>query len=162
MEKLSHWTNASTKDFVYSIASDFVLQLEKKIEEGDVSQAEIANRIGVSEGRVSQILNNPGNLTLRNTVAYARALGMKVALVAYDDADPSNGKGPINSAIFEGCWRRAGMPRDFFELAACGGVIYQVKGVALPVNGWTISENKAVNHSEWKHELDLIGSYSNG
>lgn len=161
MDKLTHWTNASTTDFVYSIAADFVLQLEKKME-GGISQAEIAKCIGVSEGRVSQVLNNPGNLTLRNTVIYARALGMKVALVAYDDGDPSNEKGPINSAIFEGCWKMAGMPRDFFDLAECGGVIYQLKGAALPVNGLTISDSKASNRSEWKHEIDFIGSYSNG
>jgi hypothetical protein len=41
---------------------------------------------------------------------------MKVAVVAYDDGDPSNEKGPINSEIFSVCWSQCGRPRDFFDL----------------------------------------------
>jgi len=136
MAKLKHhWTDESIDDFVYSIASDFVLQLEKKIEEGPVSQAEIAKRIGVSEGRVSQVLNDPGNLTLRNTVRYARALGMKISLIAYADGDPANEKGPVNSEIFTTCWTRQGAPKDFFELNNFTGVIQQIGVATLPTQG---------------------------
>ena len=136
MAKLTnHWTDESIDDFVYSIASDFVLQLERKIEEGPVSQAEIAKRIGVSEGRVSQVLNDPGNLTLRNTVRYARALGMKVSLIAYDDGDSANVRGPINSEIFATCWTRQGAPKDFFELNNFSGITQQIGVATLPTQG---------------------------
>lgn len=110
-----HWTERSTADFVYKIASDFVLQLEKKMD-GAVSQKELAERLGVSVGRVSQVINNPGNLTIRNIVEYSRALGLKVSVVAYDDGDPENHNGPINSEIFYRCWQKNGEPTDFFAL----------------------------------------------
>jgi transcriptional regulator with XRE-family HTH domain len=116
-ELKKHWTENSVDDFVYRIASDFVLQLETKIEKGEVSQRELAVRLNVSDGRVSQVLNNPGNLTLKKVVEYARALGMKVAIVAYDDGDSENNKGPINPEIFNKCWKRAGSPADFFALS---------------------------------------------
>ena len=109
-----HWTSRSTKDFVYRISSDFAFQIEHKMNEEPISQSELAKRIGVSDGRVSQVLRNPGNLTLKNMVEYARALGMKVAIVAYDDDDPTNKNGPINSRIFTACWKKVGKPNDFF------------------------------------------------
>jgi hypothetical protein len=112
-----HWTNRSEEDFAHKISSDFVLQLEKKMEADHVSSAELAQSLGLSAGRVSQVLNDPGNLTLKNGVRFTHALGMKAALVAYDDGDPQNNNGPVNSEIFYRCWQRYGSPKDFFELA---------------------------------------------
>ena len=84
------------------------------MEKADINQAGLAKAMGVSEGRVSQILNNPGNLTLKTIVQAARALGYKASIVAYDDGDPGNHNGPVNAQIFELCWERAGCPTDFF------------------------------------------------
>src|SRR5437879_5129586 len=106
MEKLKqHWTARSAADFAYRIASDFVAQLEKKIEKEGITQKQLADRIGISVGRVSQVLNDPGNLRLESTVQFARALGMKVSVVAYEDGDHENHNGPINSEIFYVCWK---------------------------------------------------------
>jgi transcriptional regulator with XRE-family HTH domain len=116
-----HWTSESTEAFAYRISSDFVLQLEKRME-GHISQNDLARRLNVSKGRVSQVLNNPGNLTLKNVVQYARALEMKVAIVAYDDGDAENKNGPISSEIFYQCWKSNGKPTDFFSLQDCSAV----------------------------------------
>jgi transcriptional regulator with XRE-family HTH domain len=115
-ELTHHWTEKSTDDFLYRIAADFIRQIETAMKSADVNQAELAKRLKVSEGRVSQVLNNPGNLTLRKIVEYVRALGRKVAIVEYNDADPGNLNGPVNSEIFAKCWYDAGMPADFFAL----------------------------------------------
>ena len=96
----THWTNRSSKDFLFRIAADFVSQLEDKMESASMSQDELAQRLGVTKGRVSQILNNPGNITLAKVIEYARTLEMKVSIVAYEDDDPRNERGPINSAVF--------------------------------------------------------------
>jgi transcriptional regulator with XRE-family HTH domain len=117
-----HWTARSIEDFVFKISSDFVFQLVKKMDAERLNQREIAGRLGVSVGRVSQVLNNPGNLTLKKCVQYARILGMKTAVLAYDDGDPLNNLGPINSEIFYKCWQRSGSPRDYFELAEATSV----------------------------------------
>jgi transcriptional regulator with XRE-family HTH domain len=111
----SHWTMQSLCDFAYWVASDFTAQIESKLEVEGIGKNDFANRVGVSASRVSQVLNDPGNLTLGNTVKYARALGMKVALVMYDDADPDNDKGPITADVFTKCWERLGKPKDLFE-----------------------------------------------
>jgi hypothetical protein len=122
-----HWTERKIADFVYRISADFVLQLEKKLDQVGLSHKAFADRAHVSQGRVSQVLNNPGNLTLTSTVQWARALDMKVAIVAYEDGDPSNQKGPVNSEIFYTCWTRAGSPRNFFALGQCmAGRIHQL------------------------------------
>jgi hypothetical protein len=94
----------------------------------------IASKLNVSPGRVSQVLNNPGNLTIARTVEYTRALGMKVALIAYDDGDSENDKGPVNAEVFTQCWRRMGCPRDLFSLHApvINAPIYSGKTVSQP------------------------------
>jgi transcriptional regulator with XRE-family HTH domain len=111
-----HWTERSLDDFVHRLSSDFIVQLEKRIDDDDVTKKQIADRLGITGGAVSQVLNNPGNLELRTMVQYARAVGMKVAVVAYDDNDPDNTKGPVISEIFEKCWEKLGSPQDFFDL----------------------------------------------
>ena len=117
MAKLNqHWTSSTIENFVFQIASDFTLQLEKKLEDGPIRNKELAERLKISASRVSQVFNNPGNFKLRSMTEYARALGLKLAVVAYEDGDPGNKKGPINSEIFYECWKRAGRPRDFFDL----------------------------------------------
>jgi transcriptional regulator with XRE-family HTH domain len=129
---MKHWTSRSAKDFVYRISADFILQVEKKMEEEGMNQKALAARLRVSSGRVSQVLRNPGNVTLRKIVDYARVLGLKVSIVAYDDGDPQNINGPINAEIFNLCWQRAGSPKDFFALDSFTsdvrplGPIYQI------------------------------------
>ena len=111
-----HWTEESTESFVRKITFDLITQIEKRLESLPLSQAELAQKLSVSEGAVSQSLNGSGNMTLKTIVRYARAVRLKVALVAYDDFDPDNNRGPINSDIFRICWEKTGMPQSFGDL----------------------------------------------
>ena len=111
----SRWGNRNIRDFIFQIGFDFVTQL-RDIMGDEIGRAELAKKLGVSKGRVSQVLNNPGNLTMLNVVQYPRALGYKVAIVVYDDSDPHNENGPILPQIFAECWARNGRPHDFFDL----------------------------------------------
>src|SRR5947209_8621921 len=95
-----HWTERSIKDYLFRITADFIAQLESKMETLAMTQIELADQMNLTKGRISQVFNNPGNLTLANIIKFARGLGMKVALVAYDDEDPDNKKGPINAEVF--------------------------------------------------------------
>lgn len=108
-----HWTAESTESFIQRITFDFITQIQKRLESLPLSQSELAERLSLSEGAVSQSLNGPRNLTLKTIVKYARAVGIKVALVAYDDRDPANRRGPVNSDIFRVCWENAGRPQAF-------------------------------------------------
>lgn len=115
-EHKKHWTEDDVENFVYRIGFDFVTYVSAQLETGTFTQATLADRLGVTEGRVSQILNNPGNLTLKQIVKVARALGRKVSVIAYDDDDPTNDNGPISAGVFLACWERVGKPLDFFAL----------------------------------------------
>ena len=112
----THWTARSVKDYLFRIAADFIAQLENKIESLSISQDEFAKRLGVTKGRVSQLINHPGNISLAKMIEYAQTLGMKVSVVAYEDDDPKNTKGPIDSEIFRICWEQLGKPHDFWDV----------------------------------------------
>jgi transcriptional regulator with XRE-family HTH domain len=112
----THWTEKSTNDFLYRIGADFVSRIERLL--GTQSKASLAKKLGVTGGRISQVLNNPGNLRLKTMIEYARALGLKISVVTYDDNDPENLNGPVDAEIFEQCWVRTGKPLDFFALQA--------------------------------------------
>jgi len=116
MENVAHWTQHSTADFIYSISSTFVAQIEMKMEKEEISQSQIANKLQKSSGRISQLLNNPGNMSIRVMVELARAMGMKVSIVAYEDGDPGNDRGPIDPEVFVKCWERANRPVDLFDV----------------------------------------------
>lgn len=117
MEKLNrHWTAKSVSAFVHRLSFDFITQVYQKLLKSRVSKRQFAERLSVTPGRVSQVFNDPGNITLDSAVNYARVVGMKVALVAYDDNDPENNNGPINSEIFYRCWKSQGSPRELMDL----------------------------------------------
>ncbi|SPE36121.1 hypothetical protein SBA6_510012 [Candidatus Sulfopaludibacter sp. SbA6] len=118
MAQESHWTEESTDAFAHRLAFDFIANVENRLAKLPMKQSELAQKLGVSEGAVSKLLNNPQNLTIRTIANYSRALGMKASIVSYDDGDAQNLDGPINSSVFTACWERAGRPKDLWALEA--------------------------------------------
>lgn len=112
----AHWTESSPQKFAYRIASDFIEQIREVMKIKGWSQNKFAKKLNLTPGRVSQILNNPGNLTLETMVQWARALKLKVSVVAYDDNDGSNERGPINAEVFRLCWEHLRKPTDMWSL----------------------------------------------
>lgn len=135
-----HWTERSIDDFLYKIAADFVDQLQLAMASMPLSQTELAKHLGITRGRVSQIFNNPGNLTLKQIIRYARALNLKVSIVAYDDKDSEHERGPINSDIFRLCWENAGSPDNFRQLSAANAVTVGLAHDELPFD-WAYNNN---------------------
>ncbi len=114
---MAHWTSANDKAFINRITFDFIAQLEHRIETSGETQSGLAKKLKVSDGAVSQVLNLARiNLSLRTMVRYARALGMKIAIVAYDDNDPQNNYGPVGSEIFGLSWEKLGKPKDHWSV----------------------------------------------
>src|ERR1043165_4815661 len=146
MEKLNitrHWTAENTKNFTHRIASDFIAQVETKMETGEISHAELAKRLRLTPGRISQLLNAV-TMNLGSAVKLTRALGMKVALVAYDDGDHDNNNGPVNSEIFYVSWKHIGAPQNFFEL----------RDICLPA-GLDVVYERTASTSEPKGDLQV-------
>ena len=150
MEKLNaikHWTSRSVADFTYRIASDFLAQIENHIEKHGPSRTELAERLERTAGRISQMFN-PGNITTSSAVRLGTVIGMKVALVAYEDNDPTNNNGPINSEIFHQCWKHMGAPKNFYELQHVISPVRYIgyteeaaNGVAIDVGPLAIKQN---------------------
>ena len=113
MPKNQHYTASSTEDYVNRLSFDFITQLAKRMDALGLNQTTLGRKLKLTSGRVSQIFNNPGNLTLNKMTEYARAVGMKISVVAYDDGDPNNERGPVTSEIFALCWEKYGKPHDF-------------------------------------------------
>lgn len=114
---MSHYTSENDKSFANRITFDFVAQLEERLATTKMTQAELAKKLKVGESNVSQVLNlYRTNFNLETFVKYARAVGMKVALVAYDDQDPTNQNGPVGPEIFAMSWEKLGRPRDVWSV----------------------------------------------
>jgi transcriptional regulator with XRE-family HTH domain len=117
MEKKElHWTFESEINLQTRIASDFLAQIEEKIAEKDWTHAELANALGVTEGRISQVFNNPGNLTLKTMMKMAAAVGLLVSVVAYQQGEKSKETGPVASGIFNSCWKKLNRPVTHWDL----------------------------------------------
>jgi transcriptional regulator with XRE-family HTH domain len=111
-----HWGTRTEKSFLYQIGFQFVTQLEDIMKTEKIGRTELAEKLGVSKGRVSQILNDPGNLTLKTIVRYTRALDRQVSIVAYSHKDTEN-DGPVHPEIFVACWELADKPTDFSSVS---------------------------------------------
>ena len=136
---MNHWTQESAKDFAYHLALDFFTQLEGRFDESELMRKEFAERVHLSPGRISQIFNSPPeNPKLDSLVKYAQALGLKVSIVAYDDNDPTNDKGPVFSGVIAKCWDKMGKPRD---LSVFANAHQDIKPENMLANEWSFSGN---------------------
>ena len=64
-----------------SLIVDTAIALNKAIEQVDLSQKELAEKLGKSEGYVSQVLSGGGNMTLRTLADFAYGIGFVVDVV---------------------------------------------------------------------------------
>jgi transcriptional regulator with XRE-family HTH domain len=113
----THWTQRSSEDFLYSIASSFIEDLREKMEARGMTKSRLAELAKVHKSLVTRMFKNPGNLSLETMVRFARCVGLKVAIVPYEDAlDPDNDRGPVDSSIFRWCWEHADSPRDMWDV----------------------------------------------
>jgi transcriptional regulator with XRE-family HTH domain len=111
-----HWTFESEVNLRTRIASDFLAQIEEKIAEKDWTHAEIAEALGVTEGRISQVFNNPGNLTLKTMMKMAEAVVLLVSVVAYNLGEKAQETGPVASGVFDACWKKLKKPMTHWDL----------------------------------------------
>jgi transcriptional regulator with XRE-family HTH domain len=104
------------EDMRYRIVADFLVQIDQMLVEKDMTHADLAERSGVTPGRISQIFNNPGNVTMDTVVALADAVGFSVSLVACDMGKKAPERGYVLAGILAECWRRMGRPTNYFDL----------------------------------------------
>ena len=113
--KGGHWSE-NLDNFRFFIASELMLTIDERLEELNLTRRDLAKKLGVAESAVSQRFSNPNNMSLKLMIEYLRALGMKLSLIAYDDGDYDNIKGPIPADIFTNIWEILGKPEDGLDL----------------------------------------------
>ncbi|SDJ80499.1 helix-turn-helix domain-containing protein [Nonomuraea jiangxiensis] len=74
----------STRDEVGGLAQEVVDEITWYMREHKISRADLATSMGVSPGRVSQILSGDENLTLRTLGAVVEALGARLDITLGD------------------------------------------------------------------------------
>lgn len=62
------------------LAADIEAELERAMRDSRMSQADLARALGITEGRVSQIVNSDGNLRIATIGKVFRALGFQARL----------------------------------------------------------------------------------
>jgi transcriptional regulator with XRE-family HTH domain len=71
------------------LAAQVMRILEQALDASGIDQKSLAEKLGVTQGRVSQVLNGDGNLRVAAVARYLRALGYETHLSA-TPVDPSN------------------------------------------------------------------------
>ena len=67
--------DAAIDEELSRLITEVTNEINWRMREDDATQADLAGRMGVSPGRVSQVLSGGENLTLRTLVSLATALG---------------------------------------------------------------------------------------
>lgn len=100
-----HWTEKSTSDFQYFVSSDFAEQLIRIMDSKNVTRFELADRLGVPESTVSQVLDSPDDIPIDRMIEWSKAVGAKISVVVYDSSNE-----PMCGAVFNKCWESSGYP----------------------------------------------------
>ncbi|MGH3439748.1 MAG: helix-turn-helix domain-containing protein [Sciscionella sp.] len=65
-----------------NLAGQVMRLLHEALDESDLDQKALAEKVGVSQGRVSQVLNGDGNLRTAAIARYLRAMGYEAQIAA--------------------------------------------------------------------------------
>jgi len=107
---------------MYGLATQFINEINWLMRERGLTRADLAARIGVSPGRVSQILGGGENLTLRTLAALSTALDarfdVKLSSLKGGDAYTSRGTADTEAAPAENATNRHSFPRARHREAA--------------------------------------------
>jgi len=152
-----HWTE-EVGSFQNHVTEELLTALEDRLEAKGLNRRKFAELLGVSEGRVSQIFSDPGNLTLSKMIEWTRKLGLKLSILAYDDDDPDNVLGPVFADVFTGVWEVFEKPRDYEDLARvkqyCSGC--SRRGVISAVPTFTSLMENVETPKSWRKEACSI------
>jgi transcriptional regulator with XRE-family HTH domain len=94
-------TEARIEEEMYGLITGLTNEINWHMRERGLSRADLAARMGVSPGRVSQILGGGENLTLRTLAALATALdarfGIELSTLKAQDAFTSRGTADVEA-----------------------------------------------------------------
>ncbi len=113
---LTAW-DKDTAELKWEIAIDYLTDLESAMDAKGISRDDLAKILNVPERLINEQFGNPSNPCIYSMIRMARAIGLKISIVTYDDGDAENEKGPIIANIFKECWEKAGKPKNGWDMA---------------------------------------------
>ncbi|MCP3681286.1 MAG: helix-turn-helix transcriptional regulator [bacterium] len=114
---MKHWTEDAGA-FRHWVVDEFVDVIKARLKEKNISQETFADMANCSKLAVLEILNKEEYqlLGISDMIKWARALGLKLSIVVYDDDDPDNKLGPVFAEAFVDLWDKCLRPRNFKAL----------------------------------------------
>lgn len=70
---------------LYEILLDLTEKMAKTMEDRDISQAELSDRLGISRQCVNRFMNTHSNTTLKTLIKFALALDMDLEITLHDE-----------------------------------------------------------------------------
>lgn len=108
---MAHWTSRDMHSYIFAVVSNFVIAVEIYMEEHGKNYKDLAKLLNAGIDEVMVKVNNPSTFSLADLYRWTKALGIKFIIFMYDDQDPSNIQGPLNTEILRQCWELLGKPR---------------------------------------------------
>lgn len=112
---MKHWAHEDIAAYQDFVSMNFADQISDQMERKGISQASMAKALGVTEGRVSQILGGNPNLTLKTMIRMVQAIGLDMCVVAYEQDKSGETKIPLYGQTFKACWDVLGQPTSWPE-----------------------------------------------
>ena len=103
-------------DCLYKLSHQFTSQIKIAMDQGGLKYKDIAERMGLTPGRVSQIMHDPGNITLSTMIKLGNAVGLKTSVLLYDYNYDNLDDDHIIPSVFRACWRRLGSPKNMLDI----------------------------------------------
>jgi hypothetical protein len=113
---MAHWTAKSISSYIFAVTSNFVITLENQLTRQKKKYKDLAKALNIPMAEVMYKIDNPQFLSLVECLKWARAAGMKFILVAYDDEDTDNERGPVNCELVRLAWELLGRPDTMTQL----------------------------------------------
>lgn len=109
------------------------------------TQKELAGRLGLTEGRVSQVLKGDGNVMISTVGRFLRAMGYQASLTA----SPADHKSPPIDVLRHA--RRRRRPSGEWRVVESDGTSWAVQAIATrPQDGYLVFHAEAIMMSEPK------------
>ena len=107
-----HWTDESPMRFKLCLMYNFLAGVEQRLEELCLTKKKLAEKLGVPPRQVNRLWDNPDKITLHHIITWCRVLGLKPAIVVYEDDSIPSRQAPVHPEVFLASWKRLGCPVD--------------------------------------------------
>lgn len=113
--KSPHWSSQNLQAYRMAVLASFLTQIQNRLDVLGWHAYHLAERSGISQKRITQILSQDVTPTLTECMIMAKSASCSIAIVAIPNHDDVN-LGPINSEVFHSLWYKAMRPLSVYDV----------------------------------------------